>query len=42
MIMSQKIPILLKKDTNEKIMCMADGNIEEFEKISGINFEKLN
>lgn len=42
MIMSQKIPILLKKIPNEKIMCMADGNIEEFEKISGINFEKLN
>lgn len=33
---------IVKKDTNEKIMCMADGNIEEFEKISGINFEKLN
>lgn len=33
---------IVKKDTNEKIMCMADGNIEEFEEISGINFEKLN
>lgn len=32
---------IVKKDTNEKIMSMADGNIEKFEEISGINFEQF-
>lgn len=32
---------ILKNDTNEKIMSIADGNIEKFEEISGINFEQF-